>query len=227
MIYILFIKGVRLFVLALLSVIYNTARVVGINCYFNQTDLKAIVEPYCKSKDLLININAKIIVALTRDKLTDEDFCIFQLSMEECQAIILALQEISTSNESAVMIVDYSFNAEELLFSLKHLLACEFNRHMVSQMEIVPFLISFLISANPAWQMLSCHIVLTLLTESEFKKVFLDQDLPLLEILEDLTKCSNEVKNIAICLLDELGYSDRGRLSIRSYTLQFQTIIIL
>ena len=196
----------------MLNVIFNCARAEGIGCYFIEADLKAMIGPFCKSKDLLVNINAKTIMALTQDKLTDESICYFQLTSEECQAIISALQRVSTSNESTVTIIDYIFSEGVLLSSLKHLLACDFNRHMIAEMEVVPFLAVFMMSTNPAMKVLSCHIILTLLMVPEFKKAFLNQDLPLLEMIEDLATGSNdsEVKNIALCLLDDLGYSDKG-----------------
>ena len=63
--------------------------------------------------------------------------------------------------------------------------------------------------SNPGVKTLACQLLLILLMESSFKQTFLSSDLPLLEALQELAQSTaSEVKNIALCMLEELGCSD-------------------
>lgn len=196
--------------LSLLSTTYNCAYNTGINCYPLQIPyFTLILEPYCKCSDLTISLHAKMIMAMVQDVLTDEDFEIFRLQREELDAIVTALDQVSTSNDSDVGIFDYRFSPEEVMFSLKHLLSCRANREMVAHMNVVPSFAAIVQCSDSALRVLACQVLLILLMESTFEEKFLKCDLPLLEVLEELSRSTvPEIGNLVLCILDKLGHSD-------------------
>ena len=196
--------------LSLLNTTYNCAYNIGINNYpLEVPHFTLVLEPYCRCPDIAISFFAKMILAMVQDVLLDSDFEIFKLRKEELDEIIPALNESSVSTDNVVGILEYAFTSEEVLFALKHLLSCRANLEMLLQMDIIPSLVGFMHCSNPAVKTLACQLLLILLLESSFKQAFLSSDLPLLEALQDLTQSTaSEVKNIAICVLEELGYSD-------------------
>ena len=168
-----------------------------------------MLEPYCRCPDVAISFFAKMILAMVQDVLVDADFEIFELRKEEVDEIIPALNKSSVSTDGAVDIFEYTFSAEEVLYALKHLLSCRANLEMLLHMDILPSLVSFIHCFNPAVKTLACHLLLILLMESSFKQAVLSSDLPLLEALQELAhSTTSEEKNIALCTLEELGYSD-------------------
>ena len=195
--------------LSLLNTMYNCAYNVGINIYPLEIPYFTLVlEPYCRCPDIAISFFAKMILAMVQDVLMDADFEIFELRTEEIDEIIPALNTSSVSTDGAVDIFEYTFSAEEVLCALRHLLSCRANLEMFLQMDIVPSLVGFMHYSNPAVKTLACHLLLTLLMESSFKQSVLSSDLPLSETLQDLAQStSSEVKDIALCMLEELGYS--------------------
>lgn len=203
-------QTLRELVLSLLNTTYNCAYNIGINNYPLEIPYFTIVlEPYCRCPDIAISFFAKMILAMVQDVLMDADFEIFKLRKEELDEIILAVNEPSVSTDGVVGIFEYTFSSEEVLFALKHLLSCRANIEMLLGMDIIPSLLSFMHYSNPAVKTLACHLLLVLLMESSFKQTFLRSDLPLLEALQELAQSTaSEVKSIALCTLEELGYSD-------------------
>lgn len=167
-----------------------------------------VLEPYCRCSDLTISFFAKMIMSMVQDVLMDEDFEVFELQKEELDVIIPALNEYSTSVDN-IQVFGYNFSPEEILFSLKHFLSFKANREMMLQMDIIPCFAAFMHCSKSSVKVLACHILLILLMEPLFKKAFLSSDLPMLDILDELTKSTElEVKNIALCMLEELDHSD-------------------
>lgn len=198
--------------LSLLTTIYNCAYNVGITSYPLQIPyFTFILEPYCKCSDLTISLSAKMILAMVRNVLLDEDFEIFKLKMEELDAVVAALKEVSTSSDESVSLFDSEFSPEEMLFSLKHLLWCKANREMLVQADVVPSFAALLHCSNDAIKILTCCILLNLLMETSFTASLLSSDLPLLDTFHELALSPNsEVKSLAFCLLEKLGSSDTG-----------------
>ena len=206
----IYFQTLRELVLSLLNTTYNCAYNIGINNYPLQIPYFTLVlEPYCRCPDTAISFFSKMILAIVQDMLMDADFEIFKLRKEELDEIMPALNKSSVSTDSVVGIFEYTFSSEEVLFALKHLLSCRANLEMLLQMDIIPSLVSLMHCSNPAVKTLACHLLLILLMESSFKQACLSSDLPLLEALQELTQSTtSEVKNIALCTLEELGYSD-------------------
>ena len=149
-----------------------------------------------------------MILAMVQDAIVDEDFELFKLRKEEMSAVVEALKEFGESCDDAISVLGYSFDPEEILFSVKHLLSCEQNREVMGQMDIVPSLAAFMKSSNSAVKILACHVMLILLMGSSFKEIVLGSDIPLFETIHELTQSADQgVKAIAIAVLKELGHS--------------------
>ena len=75
-----------------------------------------------------------MILAMVQDVLTDADFEIFKLRKE----IIPALKYTNNTVCRYTGFIEYTFNSEEVLFALKHLLSCRANLEKLLQMDIIP-----------------------------------------------------------------------------------------
>ena len=150
-----------------------------------------------------------MILAMVQDVIMDEDFELFKLRKEEMAAVVEALQEFSRSCDDVVTILGYSFDPEEILFSMKRLLLCKENQEMLAQMDIVSSFAAFMQCPNSAVKILACHVMLILLMESNsFKEIFLSSDMPLLQTFRELAQSAVlGEKNIALSVLEELGHS--------------------
>lgn len=190
---------IRLLVTLNLSTIYNCSQVTSIEIYFLSPEFDCILifERYLTSPYLEVCLHARFILSCLTTLLSEKEVDqLLQLTSEEQDSFLKALQISTTANDREVKCNAFSFSVTEALKSLNNLAMNIENCEMIIESNLVPSLAAVLISGNISEQKAVCELVWNVLRRptvgSKFKVLLGSSVISIEDCVSPLLKSGDE-----------------------------------
>lgn len=204
-----------------LVTIHNCSHVTSIESFFTspEFDCIPIFKPYTTSPYLEIRLHAKFILSCLSKFLSEKEIDqLLQLTFEEKDSFLKALQVGITANNRQVDCDTYSFSVTEALKALNNMSTNLKNCETIIESDVVPSLAALLISGSTSEQKAGCELIWKILSlptvGPKFKEQLVTSEVLIADCVIPLSKSDDkELKVLANCVLFSMAAEYEGTAS--------------